>query len=150
MLDAGDEVVSALDNLNFDEDPNNLVNSSLRDVVHHTAAEFVLETSTFGKEIEHKDELGLPAFVDCTLHKTVVNLGLSASTGQNLNKLTDSKAYNLMYKLDFQIDAKVNEWKHRKAELHMHRDEPSGQAELRGIENYFLDAQAVISRITLS
>lgn len=152
-MDAGngvDGVVHALDNLIFDSaDTYDLVDESLAGLVHDAAAEFVLGTSSFGEDMQREDEIGLST-VDCTLHEMLVNLGLSAPAGLGSNKLTDEDTYTLMCKLDLQIDTKVTEWKYGEARLWKDRDEPRGQAELRKFQDYFLDAQSVISRIATS
>jgi hypothetical protein len=115
------------------------------DLMHHAAAEFVFGTSSFGRELQREDELGLPTLMDFTLHEMAVNLGLSPP--QDSSKLTDDEAYYLMCKIDFQIDEKVQEWKRIEEGLRIQRDDSVGQAGLREIQDYFLDAQSIISRI---
>lgn len=145
-----DGVAHALDDLNFESaDTYNLTDESLAGLVHDAAAEFVLGTSSFGQDMQREDEIGLST-VDCTLHEMLVNLGLSAPAGLYSDRLTDEDTYALMCKLDLQIDAKGTEWKSGQARLWKDRDDPRGQAELRKFQDYFLDAQSVISRIKAS
>lgn len=124
------------------EDPEE---SALADIVHNAATEFVLGTSGFGQELQ-LDDVGLLPLVDYTLHEMLVNLGLP-TPDVGSGRIAEDAADDLILKIDYQLEQKITEWRDAKNDLQNRRDEPSGQAELRIIQDYFIDAQSAISRI---